>query len=96
MGRKRGRYRDYEDLAQALKRKGKRENLPCWLCKHPIDYDLPRGHPMSYSYDHDHAIAAGGTMRGAGRPSHLSCNARRGAGRNVEVVTVTNRSRRWV
>ena len=69
----------YRDLSDALRRKGKRLGLPCWLCGHTIDYDLTWKHPMSYTYDHLQAVGTGGAMRGEGRPAHRSCNSRRGA-----------------
>ena len=70
--------KQYRDLSNALRRKGQRNNLPCWICGHAIDYDLPWKHPMSYTYDHEVAIANGGHVRGAGQPAHRSCNSRRG------------------
>ena len=70
--------KQYRDLSHALKRKGQRLNLPCWICGHPIDYDLHWKHPMSYTYDHLQSIANGGAVRGEGRPAHRSCNSRRG------------------
>lgn len=87
MGRNRPHNDSYRDLSVALKRRGKRENLPCWLCGHPIDYELPWKHPMSYTYDHVVAIANGGNPRGEGRPAHRSCNSRRGARANDEQKT---------
>ena len=70
--------KQYADLRDALRRKGRRLNLPCWLCGHAIDYELPWKHPMSYTYDHVEAVGNGGAMRGEGRPAHRSCNSRRG------------------
>ena len=72
--------KQYRDLSDALKRKGKRLGLACWLCGHAIDYDLPWKHPMSYTYDHVDAVGNGGDMRGEGQPAHRSCNSRRGNG----------------
>lgn len=88
--KQRPNYRSYKDLAEALKRKGKRESLPCWICGHAIDYELHWKHPMSYTYDHEDAYANGGAIRGRGRPAHRSCNSRRGAGREVKRVEATN------
>lgn len=85
----------YADLAKALKRKGQRESLPCWICGHPIDYTLDYRHPMSYTYDHVVPLARGGTMRGEGRPCHRSCNSRRGAGRDITNVPRPETTREW-
>ena len=75
--------KQYADLRDALRRKGRRLNLPCWICGHGIDYDLHWKHPMSYTYDHEHAVGNGGSMRGAGQPAHRSCNSRRGNGDGI-------------
>ena len=76
--------KQYADLRDAQRRKGRRLNLPCWICGHGIDYDLPWKHPMSYTYDHEHAVGSGGSMRGAGQPAHRSCNRRPGNGTNAQ------------
>lgn len=87
----------YADLREALKRQGRRDNLPCWICKQPIDYDLDYRHPMAYTYDHIEPIGAGGDPRGAGRPAHRGCNSRRGDGaREFEQVGVTSPSIDWL
>lgn len=87
----------YADLALALRRRTARDNLPCWICKQPIDTTLDRKHPMSFTYDHIEPLAAGGDPRGPGRPAHLSCNSRRSDGRNtIEHVTVSNTSIDWL
>lgn len=85
----------YRDLSNALKRRGKRDNLPCWICGHTIDYNLPWKHPMSYTYDHIQAVANGGAMRGQGRPAHRSCNSRRGAARETTTVSKPITTREW-
>lgn len=87
----------YRDLSNALKRKGKRLGLPCWICAHAIDYELPWKHPMSYTYDHIKAVANGGDMRGEGKPAHRSCNSRRGnrADRINPAPVVANPTRNW-
>lgn len=77
-----GRHnRAYSDLSKALERKARRLGLPCWICGRPIDWDADWRDPMSYTYDHDVPIAAGGDPRGPGRPAHRACNSRRGDGR---------------
>lgn len=70
----------YRDLSDALRRRGKKLGLPCWICKRAIDYDLDWRHPMSYTYDHVEAVGVGGSMRGEGQPAHRSCNSRRQTG----------------
>lgn len=73
----------YRDLSDALRRRGKKLGLPCWICGMPIDYNLDWRHRMSYTYDHIDAIGNGGNMRGEGRPAHRGCNSRRGAQRST-------------
>ncbi|QEU12691.1 HNH endonuclease [Dermabacter vaginalis] len=48
------------------------------MCGQSIDYNAIAGTKWSYTYDHIHAIAKDGHVRGEGRPAHRSCNARRG------------------
>lgn len=92
----RGHNDAYKAKREALKRRGKREQLPCWICRMPIDYDLDWRDAMAYTYDHVKPVNAGGSMRGEGRPAHRSCNSRRGDESNrVEVKRATNRSRDW-
>ena len=87
--------KQYADLRDALRRKGRRLNLPCWICGHAIDYDLHWKHPMSYTYDHLHSLASGGAVRGEGRPAHRSCNSRRGNQRETPTVTPPETTREW-
>lgn len=63
-------YRTYQDLAEALKRRAKRVNAPCWICGLPIDWDADYRAPMAYTYDHITPVAMGGKVRGPGRPAH--------------------------
>lgn len=87
--------KQYRDLSDALRRRGRRLDMPCWLCGHPIDYDLDWRHPMSYTYDHEDPIATGGAVRGVGHPAHRSCNSRRGAdAKRVTPPTVVT-TREW-
>ena len=58
---------------------------PCWLCKRPIDYGLPRGHPASPSPDHIRPLMHGGDVLGPLAVAHLVCNVRRG-GRRPDTV----------
>ena len=89
----------YADKRDALKRKVARnpERYPCWICRQPIDTTLNWKHPMSFTYDHNVAIANGGDPRGDGRPAHRSCNSRRGDREDIfEVIEVSNRSMDWL
>ena len=83
----------YADLRTALRRKAKLNDWPCWICGKPIAWDADWKHPMSFTYDHEEAVAAGGDMRGTGRPAHRSCNSRRGAPRRT--ITPPTDSREW-
>ena len=60
----------YADLSQALRRKAKRNDWPCWICGKPIEWEADWRDPMSYTYDHVVAVATGGAVRGAGKPAH--------------------------
>ena len=87
--------KQYRDLSNALRRKGRANKLPCWICGHAIDYDLDWRHPMSYTYDHIHAVGNGGHMRGEGMPAHRSCNSRRGNRRDFTNVPPPRTTRDW-
>lgn len=67
----------YADLSQALRRRARRDNEPCWICGRPIDFDADWRDPLSFTADHVVPIALGGSMRGEMRPCHRSCNSRR-------------------
>lgn len=56
------------------------EGLPCHLCGHPIDYNLPAGHPMSYELDEILPVSKGGDpfSRENVAPAHRCCNQKRG------------------
>lgn len=72
--------RAFRRLVAALRR----ERRPlCWLCRQPIDYDLPSEHPESFSADHilpasthPHLALIYSNLDAA----HLDCNKRRQAG----------------
>lgn len=70
-------HRAYRAKARRLKRSG---SLICWLCNDPIDPDLPREDPMSWTADHVIPLAQGGSLTGELRPAHNRCNAARGDG----------------
>lgn len=77
-----------------LKRQARKTGAPCHLCGRPFDWQMLDAlgkegwkHPLSFTADHEHAIAAGGKMLGVLRPSHRACNSRRGA-KPLETVVV--------
>lgn len=78
-------HRAYRRKQAALKRRTANENLPCgwespsgWGCGEPIDTTLPHTDRMSFTADHDQAIANGGRLLGQVLvPMHRSCNSRK-------------------
>lgn len=78
---------EYVKRREGLKRIARRRNTPCWLCGEPIHFDADWKHPLSFTADHVHAVANGGSMLGELRPAHRSCNSKRGA-REPEVRVV--------
>lgn len=86
-------HRAYRRQQSALKRRTKAENLPCghgspsgWGCGEHIDTDLPAKHRMSFTADHDTAIANGGRLVGQVLvPMHRSCNSRKGDAAEVVI-----------
>ena len=86
-------HRAYRRKQAALKRRTKIEDLPCgygspsgWGCGERIDTDLPTGHRMSFTADHDTALANGGRLVGDLLvPMHLSCNSRKSDAAEVEI-----------
>ena len=56
-----------------------RDNWTCWLCREPVDPELPYPHPRSRSLDHCRPISKGGSDTAKNvRLAHLSCNLRKG------------------
>ena len=70
----------YRKASTALRRRAKREGLPCWICRQPIDFDLHPSDKWAFTADHKVALAAGGDIMGPLRPAHRSCNSRRQTG----------------
>lgn len=69
-------HRAYRRERERLKARGKRDHLACAWCGKPINYDLPAGHPMSFTADHPTAIANGGDLVGQKlKPFHRRCNS---------------------
>lgn len=57
----------------------RKTSLPvCHWCWKPIDLQLRRPHPMSWSADHVIPLALGGQLHGERVPMHLLCNTIRG------------------
>lgn len=79
-------HRAYRRKQEALKRRTKRENLPCGYgsptgdgCGEPIDTTLPKGDRMSFTADHPEALDNGGHLVTQTLvPMHLGCNSRKG------------------
>lgn len=77
-------------LNEALYRRGRRRfreacragRARCHICKQPVDYSLPAGHPQSWSLDHLVPVAKSPHReldRSNWASSHLSYNKARGA-----------------
>lgn len=84
--------RAYRVAREALKRKTKKQGLPCWLCLQPFDWSLPYHDRMAWTADHVTPLAKGGHITGPMRPAHRSCNSKRNDGRAEERIPTT---RRW-
>jgi hypothetical protein len=85
-------HRAYRRQQAALKRRTRELDLPCgygsthgWGCGNHIDTDLPAGHRMSFTADHDTALNNGGRLLGPLVPMHLSCNSRKSDNANAEI-----------
>lgn len=90
-------HRAYRRQQTALKRRTKAQDLPCgygspsgWGCGEHIDTDMPAGHRMSFTADHDEALANGGRLTGALLvPMHLHCNSRKNDHAATEIWAAT-------
>jgi len=86
-------HRAYRRQRTALKRRTKDEDLPCgygspsgWGCGEHIDTTLPSTHRMSFTADHDTALANGGRLVGQPLiPMHLACNSRKSNHATTEI-----------
>lgn len=87
--------RTYLKRTQALKNMVKSKGLHCWLCGEPFDLDLPYTHPMAFTADHVDPMANGGRLLGDLRPSHRSCNSRRGKRRTDEQIPRPKTTKAW-
>lgn len=78
-------HRAYRRQQGALKRRTKARDLPCgygspsgWGCGEHIDTELPDTPHVSFTADHDNAIANGGSLAGQMLVlMHRSCNSRK-------------------
>jgi 5-methylcytosine-specific restriction endonuclease McrA len=51
----------------------------CWICREPIDLELPTDHDEAFSVDHVVPRAHGGRgLHNNTRPAHRCCNSSRG------------------
>lgn len=90
-------HRAYRRQQAALKRRTKIEHLPCgysspsgWGCGEQIDTDLPSTDAMSFTADHDEALANGGRLVGQTLvPMHRRCNSRKSNIAPVEIWAAT-------
>jgi len=90
-------HRAYRRQQAALKRRTARDNLPCghaspsgWGCGEPIDTTLNYKHRMSFTADHDLALAHGGRLVGQVLvPMHRGCNSRKGDHAPTEIWSAT-------
>jgi 5-methylcytosine-specific restriction endonuclease McrA len=67
------------DIGRNLMAQGR----PCWLCGQPIDYQLPRDHPMAFTIDHiktKHERPDLIWEPSNHAPAHALCNKKRGTG----------------
>lgn len=72
-------------------------HAPCWLCRAPIDWDLPRRHPHAGTADHLVPLSRGGDPNDPGNlmPAHMVCNARRGNHGHVTQREDPGPNNRW-
>lgn len=63
----------------AIRARLRAEGRPCHICRRPIDYGLPPGHPMSFEVDELVPVRRGGDPLDYRNvdAAHRSCNARR-------------------
>lgn len=75
--------RRYKTTRARFRAQSQQLNRPCWLCGGPINYDLPAGHPDSWSLDHAYPVTQRPDLAedpANYRDSHLHCNDERGDG----------------
>lgn len=83
------------EALQQVKARGRQGNLPCCICKQPIDYALPSTDPDGCSVQHlkPRSIFPHLTWDPSNwAPSHLQCNKAAGTEMNLGLGTT---SREW-
>lgn len=88
--------RRYRALKAAFKRLCRRQQRPCWLCGHEIDYDLGPDHGDSWSLDHFHPRSTHLHLAedpANFRAAHLTCNKARG--NRAAAPNLGETSREW-
>jgi 5-methylcytosine-specific restriction endonuclease McrA len=70
----------WKQLAASFKATCQKYNLPCHICRQPIDYQARRG-PSAFEADHNQPLARRPDLAYCTsnlRPSHASCNNMKG------------------
>ena len=89
--------RAYVAKREALKHHAKRNNIPCWLCGQPINWNAHWKDKDSFTADHIKPVANGGKMTGQLKPAHRSCNSRRGKREHITtLITTHTTTRTWL
>ncbi|MFW5933715.1 MAG: HNH endonuclease signature motif containing protein [Actinomycetota bacterium] len=72
--------RRYRQVRAGYRAWAEAQQLPCWICGHPIDYRLRRGR-WAWTLDHATPLAHGGPLLAPSnhRSAHARCNSQRGA-----------------
>ena len=81
--------RSFRNAAEALKKKARKQGLPCWLCGREFDWSAHYLSPEGFTADHVVPLARGGHITGPLRPAHRGCNSRRNDERNVAQMPTT-------
>ena len=87
-GRRRG------TALQAIRKHGARNNLPCCICKQPIDYTLKYPDPNSVSVQHviPRSVRPELTWEPSNwAPAHLTCNKAEGANMTLTLGQASTR-----
>lgn len=75
--------RRWRTLRDALYRRDRAANAPCWICGQPIDYRAKAGTPDAWEPDHVRPVDRFPELAydpGNIAPAHCSCNRSRGSG----------------
>jgi 5-methylcytosine-specific restriction endonuclease McrA len=85
------------EAARRARDRVRRRRLPCCLCGKPIDYSLPKSHPMSFTLEHKVSrLLAPELMFDSNNhdAAHRSCNSSKGTG-SGEHLRPLPASREW-